>query len=167
MMTLTERWDDLSGRTLAFVGDGNNVARSLAIACGKVGTRFILSAPAQYRFDQAFRETYQKHVNGKFEEIDDPVKAIAHADIIYTDVWASMGQEAEATERGKQFGPYQVNATLLKAAPSSVKVMHCLPAHRGEEITDDVLDGPQSVAFPQAGNRMHAQKALLLWAMEK
>ncbi len=90
---------------------------------------------------------------------------MAKADVIYTDVWASMGQEAEANERGGKFQAYQVNAKLLKAAPSGAKVMHCLPAHRGEEITDDVVDGPQSVVFPQAGNRMHAQKALLLWAM--
>jgi ornithine carbamoyltransferase len=157
---------DLKGKTLTFVGDGNNVARSLAIVCGKVGVRFVLSAPEKYRFDQHFLDVYQAHVRGQLEQIDDPVKAVSAADVIYTDVWASMGQEAEAKERGKHFEAYQVNAELLKAAPAKAKVMHCLPAHRGEEITDDVLDGPQSVAFPQAGNRMHAQKALLLWAME-
>ena len=157
----------LKGKTLVFVGDGNNVARSLAIACGKVGVRFILSAPSGYSFDQPFLETYQTQVGGQFEEIEDPRKAVAEADVIYADVWASMGQEAEAIERRRHFEAYQVNAALLKAAPERVKVMHCLPAHRGEEITDEVLDGPQSVVFPQAGNRMHAQKSLLLWAMEK
>ncbi len=166
LLTVREYCGDLEGKTLVFVGDGNNVARSLAIASGKVGMRFILSAPPSYRFDKPFLETYQTHVSGRLEEIEDPVKAVAEADVIYTDVWASMGQEAEADVRGKHFEAYQVNAALLQAAPEGVKVMHCLPAHRGEEITDEVLDGPHSVAFPQAGNRMHAQKALLVWAMD-
>jgi ornithine carbamoyltransferase len=128
--------------------------------------RFILCAPPGYRFDEPFRQAYQVHVAGKMEEIDDPKKAVTKADVIYTDVWASMGQESDANLRKEHFEAYQVNEALLKAAPKHAKVMHCLPAHRGEEITDDVLDGPQSVAFPQAGNRMHAQKSLLLWAME-
>jgi ornithine carbamoyltransferase len=166
LLTVREYCGDLEGRTIAFIGDGNNVARSLAIACGKVGARFILSAPPGYRFDRTFLEIYQTKVAGQLEEIADPASAVAQADVIYTDVWASMGQEEEATERGKHFEAYQVNSTLLSAAPAGVKVMHCLPAHRGEEITDEVLNGPQSVVFPQAGNRMHAQKALLLWALE-
>jgi len=166
LLTVRESCGELAGKTLTFVGDGNNVARSLAIACGKVGMRFILSAPRKYRFDKPFLEVYQTHIHGEFEEIEDPVKAVANADVIYTDVWASMGQEAEAKERIKSFAAYQVNAELLKAAPAHAKVMHCLPAHRGEEITDEVMDGPQSIAFPQAGNRMHAQKALLLWALD-
>jgi len=166
LLTVRECCGDVKGKTIAFVGDGNNVARSLAIVCGKVGARFILSAPKKYRFDKPFLELYQTHVRGQLEEVDDPIKAVSGADVIYTDVWASMGQESEAKERVKHFEAYQVNADLLKAAPTNVKVMHCLPAHRGEEITDDVLDGPQSVAFPQAGNRMHAQKSLLLWAMQ-
>jgi ornithine carbamoyltransferase len=165
LLTMRECCGDLQGKTLVFVGDGNNVARSLAIACGKIGVRFILSAPPNYRFDQPFMETYRTHVHGQLEEIEDPAKAVAEADVIYTDVWTSMGQEAEAKERGKHFELYQVNAALLKAAPEHVKVMHCLPAHRGEEITDEIMDGPHSVVFPEAGNRMHAQKALLLWAM--
>lgn len=166
LLTMRECRGDLDGCTVAFVGDGNNVARSLAIACGKVGVRFILAAPPGYRFDQPFLEAYQTHVRGDLQETDDPRKAVAAADFIYTDVWASMGQEAEADERSKQFEMYQVNEDLVKAAPEGAKVMHCLPAHRGEEITGEVLDGPQSVVFTQAGNRMHAQKALLLWAME-
>lgn len=166
LLTMRESCGELRGKTIAFVGDGNNVARSLAIVCGKIGVKFILSAPKKYRFDKPFLELFQTQVRGQLEEIDDPHKAVASADVIYTDVWASMGQEGEAKERGKHFEAYQVNANLLKAAPANAKVMHCLPAHRGEEITDDVLDGPQSVAFPQAGNRMHAQKELLLWAME-
>lgn len=166
LLTVRECFGDLEGRTIVFVGDGNNVARSLAVACGKVGARFILSAPSGYGFDQPFLETYQTQVQGQLEEIVDPIQAVAEADVIYTDVWASMGQESEAKERAKHFAPYQVNAELVKSAPDSVKVLHCLPAHRGEEITDDVVDGPHSVVFPQAGNRMHIQKALLLWALD-
>jgi ornithine carbamoyltransferase len=166
LLTIRECCGAVEGKTIAFIGDGNNVARSLAIVCGKVGAKFILSAPKKYRFDQPFLEIYQTHVHGQMEEIDDPVKAVAEADIIYTDVWTSMGQEEQTKERVKHFAAYQLNADLLKAAPEHAKVMHCLPARRGEEITDEVLDGPQSVVFPQAGNRMHAQKALLLWAMD-
>ena len=166
LLTMRECFGDVKGKTLAFIGDGNNVARSLAIACGKVGARFVLSAPNGYRFDRPFLDAYQTQIGGKLEEIHDPLKAVAKADVVYTDVWASMGQEEEAKERAKHFEAYQVNAKLMKAAPKHAKVMHCLPAHRGEEITDEVIDGPQSAVFPQAGNRMHAQKALLLWAMD-
>ncbi len=165
LLTMREACGDLDRKTLVFVGDGNNVARSLAIACGKIGVRFVLSAPQGYGFDQPFLDLYRGQVDGNFSEEHDPVRAVAEADVIYTDVWASMGQEGEADKRRQDFAPYQVNADLLKHAPEHAKVLHCLPAHRGEEITDDVLDGPQSAAFPQAGNRMHAQKALLLWAM--
>jgi ornithine carbamoyltransferase len=165
LLTVRESCGELGGKTIAFIGDGNNVARSLAIACGKVGARFILSAPPAYRFDQPFLEMYQTQVRGQLDEIENPIQAVTNADVIYTDVWASMGQESEAKERSTHFEAYQVNADLLKAAPEHAKVMHCLPAHRGEEITDEVLDGPQSVAFAQAGNRMHAQKSLLLWAL--
>lgn len=165
LLTLREQFDDLAGRTVAFIGDGNNVARSLAVGCGKLGIRFVLSAPKGYGFDQTFLDTYHSQVQGPLEEEPDPRRAVAGADVIYTDVWASMGQESEAAERRRHFLPYQVNAELLKLAPPHAKVMHCLPAHRDEEITEDVLDGPQSVVFAQAGNRMHAQKALLLWVM--
>jgi ornithine carbamoyltransferase len=166
LMTLAEVCGgELEGRTLAFIGDGNNVARSLALASGKVGVRFVLSAPAGYGFDQRFLDLYREQFGTEPIEEADPRRAVASADAIYTDVWASMGQEHEAAERRKHFTPYQVNEELLGHAPPHARVMHCLPAHRGEEITDGVLDGPQSVAFEQAGNRMHAQKALLIWAM--
>jgi ornithine carbamoyltransferase len=155
----------LEGRTVAFVGDGNNVARSLALACGKVGVHFVLSAPPGYGFDQRFLDLYRTQFDSAPVEEPDPHRAVAQADVIYTDVWASMGQEDEAEKRRQHFAAYQVNEALLARAPSHVRVMHCLPAHRGEEITDHVLDGAQSVAFEQAGNRMHAQKALLLWIM--
>jgi ornithine carbamoyltransferase len=161
---MQEVFGDLKGRTLVFVGDGNNVARSLAVGCGKLGVRFVLSAPAGYEFDDEFRATFRKAVpDAELIEETDPGKAVKHADVIYTDVWASMGQEEEADRRQRHFAPYQVNAALLKKAPSHVKFMHCLPAHRGEEVTDDIIESPASVVFQQAGNRMHAQKALLQW----
>jgi ornithine carbamoyltransferase len=166
LLTMLEIFDgDLDGRTLAFVGDGNNVARSLALACGKVGVHFVLSAPAGYGFDQRFLDMYRDQFNQEVVQEGDPQRAVAAADVIYTDVWTSMGQENEADERRRHFAPYQVNDNLLSHAMPQARVMHCLPAHRGEEITDSVLDGPHSVAFEQAGNRMHAQKALLLWVM--
>jgi ornithine carbamoyltransferase len=166
LLTIREVCADLEGVTVAFVGDGNNVARSLAVGCGKVGIRFILASPRGYGFDAAFLRTYHEHVpEGKLSHESNPATAVAEADVIYTDVWTSMGQEQEADKRRQLFSPYQVNAQLLASAPEHVKVMHCLPAHRGEEITPEVLDGPRSIVFPQAGNRMHAQKALLQWIM--
>jgi ornithine carbamoyltransferase len=166
LLTLAEVCDGvLEGRTIAFIGDGNNVARSLALACGKAGVRFVLSAPPRYGFDRPFVELYREQFGTEPALQPDPGRAVADADAIYTDVWTSMGQEDEADERRKHFAPYQVNEKLLSCAPARARVMHCLPAHRGEEITDAVLDGPQSVAFEQAGNRMHAQKALLVWVM--
>ena len=148
------------------MGDGNNVARSLAIGCGKLGIRFVLAAPKGYHFDAPFLENLRREVpDTELVQSDDPRKAVKDADVIYTDVWASMGQEGESDKRRKAFAAYQVNDELLARAPETARVMHCLPAHRGEEITSDVLDGPRSVVFPQAGNRMHAQKALLYWLL--
>jgi ornithine carbamoyltransferase len=165
-LTIREWFGEVSGKTAAFVGDGNNVARSLAIACGKVGGKLILARPEGYGFDADFEAKYRKHVGGKLpEETTDPVAAVKHADVVYTDVWTSMGQEAERERRLKQFAPYQVNSALLAKAPKHVKVLHCLPAHRGEEITDDVIESPASVVFQQAGNRLHAQKAVMEWLM--
>ena len=154
----------IRGKTLVFVGDGNNVARSLALGCGKLGARFILAAPEEYRFDANFVQTFQR-VCPQGELIQDgvPSHAVSQADIIYTDVWTSMGQEAESELRRARFAAFQVNAQLLAQAPPQARVMHCLPAHRGEEITSEVLDGPRSLVFEQAGNRLHAQKALLKW----
>ncbi len=167
LLTIQECFGDLKGRTIAFIGDGNNVARSLAICCGKVGAKFVLSAPKGYGFDQPFLDLFHSQVKGTLTEVSDPTEAVKKADVIYTDVWASMGQEDEAEKRKKIFKPYQVNAKLLAAAPKHVKVLHCLPAHRGEEITDEVVEGPHSVVFEEAGNRMHIQKALLLWIFTK
>jgi ornithine carbamoyltransferase len=162
LLTIRECFGEVKGRTVVFVGDGNNVARSLALGCMLLGAKFRLAAPPGHEFDKSFLAACKKYANGTQVEIEkDPVRAVRDADIIYTDVWTSMGQESEREERLKTFAPYQINAKLLAKAPKGARVLHCLPAHRGEEITDDVLDGPQSVAFEQAGNRLHAQKAIL------
>lgn len=163
LLTMQELFGDISGRTLAFIGDGNNVSRSLAIGCGKLGVRFVLSSPNGYSFDKPFLDELRRQVpHCQLEMNGDAKKAVAGADVVYTDVWTSMGQEAEATQRRRKFARFQVNAELLALAPKHAKVMHCLPAHRGEEITDEVMDSERSVVFEQAGNRMHAQKALLV-----
>jgi ornithine carbamoyltransferase len=166
LMTVQEVFGDIQGRTLVFVGDGNNVARSVAIGCGKLGARFILAAPQGYGFDEPFLRAYANCCKaGELVQNGDPAHAVDKADIIYTDVWTSMGQEDQREQRLKQFAGYQVNAALLAKAPPHTRVMHCLPAHRGEEVTADVLDGERSIAFQQAGNRLHAQKALLKWLL--
>ncbi|HEV3144309.1 MAG TPA: ornithine carbamoyltransferase [Gemmataceae bacterium] len=167
LLTMQEVFGELKGRTVVFVGDGNNVARSLALGCGTLGIRFRLAAPKGYGFDDGFRTAFRKHApKGTLESVIDPVKAVRDADIIYSDVWTSMGQEEEREKRLRDFAHYQINAKLLAAAPKHAKVMHCLPAHRGEEITDEVVDGERSVVFQQAGNRLHAQKAILAWLLK-
>jgi len=166
VFTMQEVFGDLRGRTLVFVGDGNNVARSLAVCCGKLGVRFILAAPDGYGFDEEFVQTYLRHVAGaELLQHGEPIRAVRTADVIYTDVWTSMGQESERERRLAHFAAYQVNAGLLSSAPAHARVMHCLPAHRGEEVTSEVLDGDRSIVFQQAGNRLHAQKALLQWLL--
>ncbi len=167
LFTMYELFGKVKGRTLAFVGDGNNVARSVAVICGKLGVRFILASPDGYGFDEPFLRAYRKQVpEGRILQNGSPAHAVEEADVIYTDVWASMGQEDEREHRLQRFADYQVNARLLEHAPPHAKVMHCLPAHRGEEVTSDVLDGERSVVFQQAANRMHAQKALLRWLLK-
>ena len=168
LLTIRELFGSESGRTVVFVGDGNNVARSLAVGCGRLGVRFVLACPAGYGFDVKFRADYIARVSPDFPaEMNDASVAVRDADVIYTDVWTSMGQEAEKEERLRRFASYQVNAELLAKALPHCKVLHCLPAHRGEEITDDVLDGPASAAFQQAGNRLHTQKAVLEWLLNR
>jgi ornithine carbamoyltransferase len=167
LLTVRELFGTEKGRTVVFVGDGNNVSRSLAVACGRLGVRFVLSCPVGYGFDEKFRAQYRARVSPDFPlEVTDPLMAVRDADVVYTDVWTSMGQEAEREERLRKFASYQVNAKLLAAAPAHCQVLHCLPAHRGEEITDDVMDGPACAAFQQAGNRLHAQKAVLEWLLK-
>jgi ornithine carbamoyltransferase len=162
LLTLQEYCDPIEGRTLVFVGDGNNVARSLAIGCGKLGVHFILAAPEGYGFDEPFLKQYRRAVpDVDLQQTGDPKKAVRAADVIYTDVWASMGQENEREQRLRKFARFQVNGDLFKLAPARARLMHCLPAHRGEEVTSDILDSEHSIVFDQAGNRMHAEKALL------
>ncbi|HVS36819.1 MAG TPA: ornithine carbamoyltransferase [Gemmataceae bacterium] len=166
LLTIQEVFGSAQGRTIVFVGDGNNVARSLALACGKVGGRFILAAPDCYRFDDAFlREFRRQAPNGVLAQESDPDRAVASADVIYTDVWTSMGQEAEREHRLRQFAGFQVDAALMAKAPKHARLMHCLPAHRGEEVSADAIDGERSIVFQQAGNRMHAQKAVMTWLL--
>jgi ornithine carbamoyltransferase len=162
LFTLQEVFGDVARRTLVFVGDGNNVARSVAVCCGKLGVRFILASPSGYGFDERFLQAYRKHVpQGELVLNGAPTEAVRSADVIYTDVWTSMGQEAEHEERLQRFAGFQVNEALLQLAPPHARLMHCLPAHRGEEVTNEVLESERSVVFQQAGNRMHVQKALL------
>ena len=165
--TLAERkggFDRLAGLTLAYVGDGNNVAHSLMLLAAKVGTHFRLACPEGYEPDAALWQIalgFAAETGAVLTLTHDPVAGVQDADAVYTDVWASMGQEDEAAERAQIFAPFQVNAALMSYAKPDALVMHCLPAHRGEEISADVLDGPQSVVFDQAENRLHAQKAIL------
>ncbi|MCB8967207.1 MAG: ornithine carbamoyltransferase [Ardenticatenaceae bacterium] len=164
LFTILEHKKELSGLKVAYVGDGNNVARSLLFGAMKTGMSFSIASPAGYNLtDEDITLAQQFSTGGaKVERIEDPQEAVANADVIYTDVWTSMGQEEETEKRLKVFPPYQVNQALVGLAKPDCIVMHCLPAHRGEEITDEVADGPHSVLFPQAENRMHAQKAILV-----
>ncbi len=153
---------DLRGRTLAFIGDGNNVALSLAQLCVHIGVRFVLACPDEYRIPAEKLRSIEQSGHGTDLRITaDPVDAVKKADATYTDTFVSMGQEEEKQVRLRAFKDYQVNERLLAAAPGHAIVMHCLPAYRGIEITDGVMDGPQSRVFPEAHNRLHVQKGLL------
>ena len=166
LFTLEEVFGDLAGRKLAWVGDANNVARSLIYACGRLGVSIAVAAPKAYHFDPADIEQMHSACSDlSLLVTDDPQEAVDGASAIYTDVWASMGQEKEQTQRRRDFTAFQVNAKLLQAAPDDVRFMHCLPAKRGEEVTDDVIDSPQSVVVQQAANRMHVQKGILVWLL--
>jgi ornithine carbamoyltransferase len=162
-LTLVERWGSVAGHTVAFVGDGNNVAASLAQAVAMLGGHIIVASPEGFELPAAMREgaAAAARFGGTVSVTNDPAEAVADADAVYTDVWASMGQETEAEDRHRAFLPYQVNAALMAQAPAHAIFMHCLPAHRGHEVTDDVLDSPASVVFDQSENRLHTQKALL------
>ena len=154
------------GRTVAYIGDGNNVARSLAIAAAGEGMHMRVASPAGYELDGESVEEASRRARasgGSMTLMSDPTEAVYGADIVYTDTWTSMGQEVEAKQRLEAFAGYQVDVDLVGKASPDACVMHCLPAHRGEEIADEVLDGPQSVVLDQAENRLHAQQALLAW----
>jgi ornithine carbamoyltransferase len=163
LMTIQEYFGSFSGLTLTYVGDGNNVANSLMLGCALVGMNVKIATPTGYEPSATVTEKARAIANNKTEVIltNDPEAAAKGASVLYTDVWASMGQEAEAENRMPIFRPYQISEQLLSLAEPNAIVLHCLPAHRGEEITDDVMSGSQSRIWDQAENRMHAQKALL------
>jgi ornithine carbamoyltransferase len=162
-LTLTERFGSLRGRTIAFVGDGNNVAASLAQAASMLGAVVRIASPKGFELPASVQESIARCATsgGRLELTTDPAAAVRGADAVYTDVWTSMGQEAEGADRHRIFAPYQVNGALMSRAASGALFMHCLPAHRGDEVTDEVIDSPASVVFDQSENRLHTQKALL------
>ncbi len=164
LLTIYEKKNDLAGLTLAFIGDGNNVAHSLMLASALAGINFRVASPARYRVQDRILSLAQGYAVASGAEIlatEEPQEAVTGADVVYTDVWTSMGQEAEAEERRQAFRRYQVNSELMSLAKEDAILMHPLPAHRGEEVSESILDSPKSVVFDQAENRLHMQKALL------
>ena len=163
--TLEERFGAVRGLKLAYVGDGNNMCHSLLLAGARVGAHVRVATPAGYAPDAqivADAKRTAKETRGKIELLRSPQEAVSGAQAVYTDVWASMGQESETDERAAKFAPYQVNDELMSLAAPDAVFLHCLPAHRGAEVTDAVMDGPRSIVFDQAENRLHVQKAILL-----
>jgi len=168
LLTVIEKKGEPTGRTLAYLGDGNNVAHSLLLGGAMVGMHVRVTTPTGFEpIPQVVERAGEiaSETGGSIEVGNDPLAAVDGADILYTDVWASMGQEREHAERVLVFTPFRIDAEKLSLAADDAIVMHCLPAHRGEEITDEVIDGPHSVAWDQAENRLHTQKALLLWLL--
>lgn len=161
LMTVYEKKGKLKGLRLAFIGDGNNVAHSLIEAASLTGMHIILACPKGYEPDPDVLEKARTSSSGQITVIREPAEAAANADVVYTDVWVSMGQEKDAARKKRKFRKYQINGELLSHAKKDALVLHCMPAHRGEEITDEVMDSPQSAVFDQAENRLHTQKALL------
>jgi len=161
VLTISEHFGRLEGIRIAYVGDGNNVARSLAFAAAKLGMELIVASPSGYELDDGSIEQANLIARACVTQVDDPFAAVADADVIYTDTWVSMGQENEKEKRRREFAGFEVNADLVAAAPGHVKIMHCLPAYRGFEISDDVTESPNSIIFDQAENRLHFQRALL------
>lgn len=168
LMTVEEHQGKLAGLKLAYIGDGNNVAHSLLQICAKLGVQMAIACPSGYEPDAEILAVARQDAvktGVQLEIVEDPAEAVKDADAIYTDLWASMGQEKEHAERANVLRSYQVNEELLKKANPGAVVLHCLPAHRGEEITDEVMDGPQSVVFDEAENRLHAHKAIMALVM--
>jgi ornithine carbamoyltransferase len=164
LLTVYEKKNGLAGINLAFIGDGNNVAHSLMLASALSGINFRITSPSGYRVQEGVLSLAREYALAGGSEVlctEEPQEAVSGADVVYTDVWTSMGQEAEAEERRRAFSRYQVDGELLSLAKGDAIVMHPLPAHRGEEVSETVLDGPNSVVFDQAENRLHIQKALL------
>lgn len=163
-LTIFETLGQVSGKKIAFVGDGNNVARSLMFAGAQLGAHVWIATPKGYEPDEAaisWTTERVRQTGGDIAIINKPQEAVANADVVYTDVWASMGQEDSAAERAKIFRDFQINKELFSHAHEHAIFLHCLPAHRGDEVTADVIDSPRSMVFPQAENRLHAQKAIL------
>ena len=168
LLTIYEKKGTLKGLKLAFVGDGNNMAHSIMYGCAKAGLDCAIATPEGYKCDEEVVENAKSDFKASGRELiltTDPVEAIKNADVVYTDTWVSMGQEAEKAERQRIFMPYQVNKEIFKHAADDAVFMHCLPAYRGYEVTEDVIDGPQSVIFDEAENRLHAQKAVMATLM--
>ncbi len=161
LFTVREKLGKLKGLKLVYIGDGNNMANSLIEGAVKAGMGITLACPEGYEPDGGVLGAAKREAGDRVQVVRDPIEAAKGADVLYTDVWASMGQEKEKAEREKAFAGYQINAAVLKAAKPGALVMHCLPAHRGEEITDEVMEGENSVVFDEAENRLHVQKAIL------
>jgi ornithine carbamoyltransferase len=161
VLTIREHCGRIEGIKIAFIGDGNNVARSLAFAAGKLRMKLVVAAPHGYELDQATIDKANGFTPGCTAQTNDPRAAVVDADVIYTDTWVSMGQESEKEKRVRDFAGFAVDARLVAAAPQNVKIMHCLPAYRGYEITDEVAESANSIMFDQAENRLHFQRALL------
>jgi ornithine carbamoyltransferase len=170
LLTVIERKGDPAGRTIAYLGDGNNVAHSLLLGGAMLGMHIRMATPTGFEpIPQVVEraEEIASETGGSIDIGNDPEAAVADADVLSTDVWASMGQEREHAERVLVFTPYRIDAEKLSRAADDAIVLHCLPAHRGEEITDEVIDGPSSAVWDQAENRLHTQKALLLWLLDR
>jgi ornithine carbamoyltransferase len=161
VLTISEHFERLEGVKIAFIGDGNNVARSLASACAKFGMKMVIASPVGYELNDESIAEANKISADSVRQTNNPAEAAADADVIYTDTWVSMGQENEKRKRIEAFAGFQVNSELVKLAPAGVKIMHCLPAYRGFEITDEVAESENSIMFDQAENRLHFQRALL------
>jgi len=161
ILTISEHCGRIEGVKIAFIGDGNNVARSLAFASAKLGIKMVIASPARYELDADTINKANQVSPGSVQQINDPAAAVRDAEVIYTDTWVSMGQEKEKQKRIADFAGFQVNSELLKFAPADAKIMHCLPAYRGFEITDEAAESANSIIFDQAENRLHFQRALL------
>ncbi|MET1001447.1 MAG: ornithine carbamoyltransferase [Acidimicrobiia bacterium] len=165
LLTIREHFGSVEGRRLAYVGDGNNVAASLAFAAALSGLELVIASPVGYELDPVALDR-ARNLGGTIEVVSDPYDAVRDADAVYTDVWTSMGQEGEAEQRRRAFTGWIVDAALMKAAADHAVFLHCLPAHRGDEVAAEVIDGPQSLVWQQAGNRMHAVRALFVDLIE-
>lgn len=163
VLTIMETTEDMQNEQVAFIGDANNVSRSLAIICAKLGIGLTIAGPAGYQFESSYLDELNQMGTGQIRQTTDPKEAVREVGFVYTDVWTSMGQEEESAIRREAFADFQVNSELMNLAKPEAKFLHCLPANRGEEVTDEVMDDANSLVIQQAENRMHAQKGLMTW----